>query len=95
MADRQPPPAAGKSGGKVLGMPRTTGLIVIAGVALVVGYFVISHFSGSSSSSPGGGGGPGVVAAPGPVQVITRWQPRQRRRPHHDPRKLRPPWRPQ
>jgi hypothetical protein len=45
--------------GKILGMPRTTGLIVIAGVALVVGYLVISHFSKSSSSGQGGGSGGG------------------------------------
>lgn len=91
MPDQQRPPAAK---GKVLGMPRTTGLVVIAIGAVVVGYFVISRFSGGGS--PGGSqGGGGTVAVPGPVQVIRQWQPRQPRRPHHHPRRLRPPWRPQ
>ena len=56
-----------KSGKKILGMPRTTGLVVIGIGALVVGYFIISKFGGGSSSSgsgsgSGGGGRPGYAS---------------------------------
>ena len=68
MPDKQP--AKGK---KILGMPRTTGIIVIGLGALVVGYFLISRFSGSKSSSGSGGGGGGggrpSYASGGPVIV--------------------------
>lgn len=51
---------------KILGMPRTTGIVVIGLGALVVGYFLISRFGGGSSTSggtaPSGGGRPGYAS---------------------------------
>ena len=60
-------PEQPKSQKKILGMPRTTGLVVIGIGALVVGYFLISRLggsksSGSGSSSGGGGGRPGYAS---------------------------------
>lgn len=61
-----------KKDAKILGMPRTTGIIVIGLGALVVGYFLISHFSGKSSGSSGSGsgGGGGRPAYAGGGQII-------------------------
>lgn len=84
MAD--PQPAKGK---KLLGMPRTTGLVVIGLAALVVGYFVISKFGGGSSSSGsgggqgGGGGGPGAGASSVMVN-IRDWQGHGHRKDRED-----------
>ena len=68
MADAPP---KGKQG-KILGMPRTTGIVVIGLGALVVGYFLISRFGGGSSTSgtggSAGGGRPGYASG-GPVIV--------------------------
>ena len=61
MPDQQPP-AKGK---KILGMPRTTGLVVIGLAAVVVGYFVISRFAGGKSGQGQGGGGGGGGYGPG------------------------------
>jgi hypothetical protein len=50
-------PPAGK---KILGMPRTTGIVVLVLGAAVVGYILVSRMSGASSSSgtgTGSGGG--------------------------------------
>lgn len=80
MADPQPPAGGKTQGGKILGMPRTTGLVVLGIGALVVGYFVISHFSGKKSSQSGGGqgsGGGGHWHGSGhasQVRVIREWQ---------------------
>lgn len=72
MADK-PAPAKGQ---KVLGMPRTTGIVVIGLGALVIGYFLISRLGGSSGSSgsgsgsgSGGGGGRPSYAAGG-TQIV-------------------------
>lgn len=56
------------SSGKILGMPRTTGIIVIGLGAVVVGYFVISKMGGSKTTGSGGGapsGGSGGSAGSG------------------------------
>ena len=59
-----PDQAKGKQ--KILGMPRTTGIVVIGLGALVLGYFLISRMGGSSSSSGtgtgSGGGRPGYAS---------------------------------
>lgn len=77
--------AAGK-GGKILGMPRTTGIIVLAAGAFIIGYFLISKFTGQSSGQgqgkgQGGGGGGGYgPGGPGQVRVIREWQGHPHRR---------------
>lgn len=65
MADTPAKPAA--KGGKILGMPRTTGIIVLGLGAVVVGYFVISKMGGSKGQGSGGGssGGSGGSAGGG------------------------------
>jgi hypothetical protein len=50
------PPAGGK---KILGMPRTTGIVVLVIGAAVIGYFVVSKLGGSKSTSTGSGSGGG------------------------------------
>lgn len=86
------PDAKGK---KILGMPRTTGLIVIAGAAVVVGYFVISKFSGSQQQGQGQGKGnkpsqprsaPFNQQGPGFTRTIIQHQGHQPRQPHHHPK---------
>jgi hypothetical protein len=79
VADQQPP--EGGQGKKILGMPRTTGIIVLGLAAVVVGYLVISHFSGSSSTSGSGTGGGGrggggyYGSGAGPLILVLRdWQ---------------------
>lgn len=54
MADT--PPAGGK---KILGMPRTTGIVVLVLGAAVIGYFVVSKLGGSKTTGTGTGGGGG------------------------------------
>lgn len=88
MADTQQQGGPGGKGGKILGMPRTTGIIVLAAGAFIVGYFLISHFSsqgksGSQGGGQGGGGGGGYgPAGAGQVRVIRDWQGHPRRRGH-------------
>jgi hypothetical protein len=82
VADQQPP-EGGKSK-KILGMPRTTGIIVIGLAAVVVGYFVISRFSSSSTTGGSGGGGQGgggyQGSGAGPLILVLRdWQGHQPR----------------
>lgn len=75
-------PKSQAKGGKILGMPRTTGFIVLALGAVVVGYVLISHFTGSSKSTGGSKGGPGGGSGGGQygpghgsmVVVIRDWQ---------------------
>jgi hypothetical protein len=84
VADQQPPAEGGK-GGKILGMPRTTGIIVIGLAAVVVGYFVISRFSGSGTTGGSGGSGQGAGggyygSGGGPLVLVLRdWQGHQPR----------------
>jgi hypothetical protein len=78
VADAPAQPGGGK---KILGMPHTTGLIVIGLAALVGGYLLISHFAkggpqqGGSGAGKGGGGRPSYAAGQrAHVRVIRNWQ---------------------
>ena len=87
MADQQPPADGKGKGGKLLGMPRTTGLIVIAGGVALIGYVIISHFGKSSSSgSSSSGNQPTYLVGDGAggwTDVVNGVQGSQPRQPHH------------
>ena len=88
MADQ---PAQGKQGkdGKILGMPRTTGIIVLGLAAVAVGYFVVSRLgkggAGGGSGGGSGGGGGGGSGHRTVVEIIREWQGHRPRQPHTSP----------
>ena len=76
---------------KLLGMPRTTGIIVIGLGALVVGYFLISRMGGSKGSSGsgtggGGGGRPGYASGGSTIVEIIKGQGGHKPRPKPKPK---------
>ena len=74
-------------GKKILGMPRTTGLVVIGLGALVVGYVLISRLGGGKGSSTGGGGGGGgrPLYASGGSIIVRVIREHQGHKPKHKP----------
>lgn len=77
-------------GKKILGMPRTTGLVVIGVAALVIGYVLISRM-GASKGSPGagaggGGGGRPLYASGGNIIVrVIKDHDGHKHKPKHKP----------
>ena len=87
-------PKGGKKD-KLLGMPRTTGIIVIGLGALVIGYFLISRMGKSSSSSGsgtggGGGGRPGYASGGSTIVEIIKGQGGHKPRPKPQPKRKPP-----
>jgi hypothetical protein len=89
-----PPKAPGQ---KILGMPRTTGIIVIGLGALLVGYFIISRVGGSKSStgsgsgsgSGGGGGGGRPSYASGGTTIVRVIRDHQGHKPRPGPKPVK------
>lgn len=76
---------------KILGMPRTTGIVVIGLGALVIGYFLISRMGGSSTSGSGsgtgsGGGRPGYASGGQTIVEIIKGHHGHKPRPKPKPR---------
>ena len=75
---------------KILGMPRTTGIVVIGLGALVIGYFLISRFGGgsqqASSGGSAGGGRPGYASGGQTIVEIIKGHHGHKPKPHHKPK---------